>query len=71
MKAPLEDVLTHRLLDPANGEEAAYYCFVEIERPSPERAVVEVQTLGSGHEYTLQREEDCWAIVHAKLICIP
>lgn len=71
VQIPVEDaVLTHKLADSANGKESAYYCFVEVERPSPERAVVEVEMLGCGNEYTLQREEAHWVVVHEKLIWI-
>jgi hypothetical protein len=71
VEIPVEDgILTHKLVDSASGKESAYYCFVEVERPSPERAVVEVEMLGCGNQYTLQREEGRWVVVRERTIWI-
>ncbi|MGH9424910.1 MAG: hypothetical protein ACRD2L_01170, partial [Terriglobia bacterium] len=70
VKVPVEGVLTHRLVDPASGDGARCYRFVQVERTSPERAVVQVETLGSGHEYTLLLEDDRWVVTQERLVWI-
>ena len=70
LEVPRDGIVTIDLVDPSTGEGVRFYCFASVELTAPDKAIAEVETLGCGTQYTLQREGDGWVVVSERMTWI-